>query len=43
MELSRIASMRICHDRDADTRLMCEKIVAVIGFGRQGYAHARRC
>ena len=32
--------MRVYYDRDADLNLIKGKKVAIIGFGRQGHAHA---
>ena len=39
-KLTRIILMKVFYDADADTQLIKNKRVAVIGYGSQGHAHA---
>src|ERR1700689_3664210 len=33
--------MQVYYDKDADLGLICDKKVAIIGYGSQGHAHAQ--
>ena len=37
------AVMKVYYEKDADLNTLKDKVVAIIGYGSQGHAHALKC